>query len=57
MMVVEDRFWRIVLKKSACGQNASRRHDGSSGVVKTLGPYVTSTGVVTGISLANFLRF
>jgi hypothetical protein len=33
------------------------RHDGCSGVVETFGPYVASTGVVTGISFASFLRF
>jgi hypothetical protein len=55
--VMMSGFVAIVLKKSACGQNLSQRHDGCSGVVETFGPYVASTGVVTGISFASFLRF
>lgn len=35
----------------------SQQHDGRSGVVETFGPDVASTGVVTGISFAGFLRF
>jgi hypothetical protein len=56
-MSMTGRFAPIVLKKSACGQNLSQRHDGCSGVVETFGPYVAGTGVVTGISFASFLRF
>jgi hypothetical protein len=44
-----------MLKKSGCGQN---KHDTMAAVgLETFGPYVASTGVVTGISFASFLRF